>query len=117
MLDDFPQDAWHVQGFPHEDVPVGAEEADERAFLFGGKCGSNAHHFSLGAPRVYKDLIRTFYWLEGPSRPFGVERFFGDFFSDVHELSGGYDRCDVIATLDFALVGMLKGGADGDDPT
>ena len=36
-------------------------------------------------------------------------------FSDAHELFGGYDRCGVITTLDFALVGALKGGADGDD--
>ena len=47
MLDDFTRNAWHVQGFPHKDVSTGAEEADERAFLFGGKHGANAHHFAL----------------------------------------------------------------------
>ena len=38
-------------------------------------------------------------------------------FSDVRELSGGYNRYDVIVALDFALVGTLKGCVDGDDPT
>ena len=66
VLGDFPWDIWHVQGFSHEDVSVGAEEADERAFLFGGERGTNAHHFSLGAPRVYEDFFRAFHWLEGP---------------------------------------------------
>ena len=42
--------------------------------------------------------------------------FFGDLFSDVRELSEGYDFCGVIAALDFALVGALKGAVDGDDP-
>ena len=59
MLDDFPWNAWHVRGFPREDVSIGAEEADERAFLFGGERGTNAHHFSLGAPRVYEDFFRA----------------------------------------------------------
>ena len=56
MLGDFPQNAWHVLGFPHEDVFVAAEEADERAFLFVVERGTNAHHFSHGAP----EAIRTF---------------------------------------------------------
>ena len=117
MLGDFSQNAWHVRGFPCEDVSVGAEEAEERAFLIGGKRGTNAHRFSLGGPRVYKDLLRAFRWLEGPGRPFGVGRFFGDLFSDVCELSRGDDYRSVIAALDLALIGALEGGADGDDST
>ena len=65
MLGDFPRNVWHVRGFPRKDVSVGVEEADERAFLFGGKRGTNAHHFALDAPIVYEDLLRAFRWLEG----------------------------------------------------
>ena len=117
VLGDFPQDAWHVRGFPHEDVSVGAEEANERAFLFEGKHGTNAHHFALSAPEVYEDLFRAFSWLEGSGQCFGVGCFFSDLFSDVHELSGGDDCHGVIAALDLALIGVLEGGADRDDPT
>ena len=64
MLSDFPRNAWHVQGFPCKDVSIGAEEADKRAFLFGGKCGANAHHFALGAAGVYEDLLGALHWLK-----------------------------------------------------
>ena len=57
MLGDFPRDAWHVRGFPRKDVSVGAEEADERAFLFRGKRGANAYRVTLGATRIYEDLF------------------------------------------------------------
>ena len=95
---------------------MGAKEADERAFLFRGKRGTNAHHFALGAPRVYEDLLGALHWLEGPGRPLGVGCFFGDLLPEGREFSRGYDRCGVIAALDFALVGTLNGGANGDDP-
>ena len=101
--------------FPHKDVSIGVEEADERAFLFGGKRGTNAHHLFLGALKVYEDLHRAFQWLEGPSRPLGVEHFLGDLFPDVRGLSRGDDCRGVIAALDLALIGALEGGADGDD--
>ena len=32
------------------------------------------------------------------------------------ELSGGDDCCGMIVALDLALIGVLEGGADGDDP-
>ena len=44
---------YNLGGSATKDVFVVAEEADECAFLFGGKCGTNAYHFALGAPRVY----------------------------------------------------------------
>ena len=47
VLSDFPQHAWLVRGFPREDVSVGAEEADERAFLFGGKRGRLMHMIKM----------------------------------------------------------------------
>ena len=57
MLSDLPWNARHIQGFPRNDVSVSVEEADDRAFLFGGKRGANAHHFALGVTRVYEDLL------------------------------------------------------------
>ena len=114
MLGDFSQNARHVRGFPRKDVFVGA--VDERTFLFGGKCGANAHHFALGAAGVYEDLLRALHWLEGPGRPFGVGCFFGDLLPDGCKLLGGDDCCGVIVALDLALIGTLEGGVDGDDP-
>ena len=57
MLSDLPRNAWHVRGFPRKDVFVVAEEVDERAFLFGGERGTNVYYFTLGAARVYEDLL------------------------------------------------------------
>ena len=116
MLDDFTRNAWHVQGFPCKDVSIGAEEADERAFLFRGKSGTNAHRFALGAPRVYEDLLRAFRWLEGPGRPLGVGGFFADLPLDGGEPSKGDDCYGMTAALDLTLIGALEGHADGDDP-
>ena len=99
-----------------QNVFVVAEKVDERAFLFRGKRGTNAHRFTLDAPRVYEDLLGALHWLEGPSRLLGVACFLGDLLPKVCKFSGGYDHYGVIAALDFTLVGALKGGADGDDP-
>ena len=92
------------------------EEANKRAFLFRGKRGTNAHRFALDAPRVYKDFLGALHWLKGPDRQLGVRCLFGDLLSEGHELCRGDDCCGVIAALNLALVGTLKGGADGDDP-
>ena len=86
MLGDFPRNAWHIRGFPRKDVSVSAEEADERAFLSRGKRGTNVHHFTLGAPRVYEDFFRALCRLERPDRLLGVGRFFGDLLLDCGEL-------------------------------
>ena len=59
MLGDLPQNAWHIRGFPCKDVFVVVEEVDERAFLFGGKRGTNAYRFALGAIEVYEDFLRA----------------------------------------------------------
>ena len=117
MLGDLPQDAWHVRGFPRKDVSVGVEEANEHAFLFGGKHGANAYHFALGAARVYEDLLCALHWLERPSQSLGVGCFFDDLLPDGCKLFRGDDYRDVFAALDLALIGALEGGADGDDPT
>ena len=116
MLGDLPRNARHVRGFPRKDVFVAVEKVDERALLFEGKCGSNAHRFVLGGPRVYEDFLRAFRWLEGPGRPLSVEHFFGDLPLDGGELSESNDCCGMTAALDLRLIGTLEGGADGDDP-
>ena len=64
MLEDFLWNDQHVRGFPRKDVSVGAEEADKRAFLFGGKHGANGHHFAFGAAGVYEDLLGALYRLK-----------------------------------------------------
>ena len=117
MLSDFPQNAWHVRGFPREDVSIGTEEANECAFLFRGERGPNAHHFSLSAPEVYEDFFRALHRLKRPGQPFGVGCFFDDLLPDGRKLFGGDNCCGVIAALDLTLIGALEGGADGDDPT
>ena len=117
MVDNFSRNAWHVQRYPRKDVSVGTEEVSERAFLFRGKCGANAHHFALGATRVYEDLLGALHELETADRPLGVGCFFDDFLPDGRELFGGDDCRGVLRALDLALVGTLEGGADGDDPT
>ena len=116
MLGDFPWNAQHVRGFPRKDVSIGAKEADEHAFLFGGKHGANAYHFAVGATRVYEDFLGALHWLEIPGRPLGVRCFFGDLFPDGRKFLGGDDCRGVIAAFDLTLIGTLEGGADGDDP-
>ena len=54
----------HIQGFPHKDVFVIAEEVDEHAFLFGGERSTNAYSLSLGASGVYEDLLGALGWFE-----------------------------------------------------
>ena len=63
MLSDFSQNVWHVQGSPRKDVSIGVGKVDERAFLFGGKHGADAHHFALGTAGVYEDLLGALYRL------------------------------------------------------
>ena len=111
-----PRNAWHVRGLPRKDVFVATEEVDERAFLFGGKRGTNTYHFSLGAARIYEDLLEALSRLERPGRFLGVGRLFGYLLLEGGEFPGGNDCYGVAATLDLALVGALEGGADGDDP-
>ena len=40
-----------------------------------------------------------------------------DHLLDGGKLSRGDNCCGVTTTLDLTLIGMLEGGADGDDPT
>ena len=93
------------------------EEIDEHTFLFGGKRGANVHQFALGDAGVYEDLLGVLHWLKRPGRPLGVGCFFGDLLLDGRKLLGSDDRRSVFAALDLALVGVLEGGANGDDPT
>ena len=64
MLGDLSWNAWNIQGFPRKDVFVAAEKVDERAFLFGGKRGTNAYHFTLGPTGIYEDPLGALYQFE-----------------------------------------------------
>ena len=44
MLGDLPRDARHVGWLPGKSVLVGAEEVDERVFLFGRQLGADPHN-------------------------------------------------------------------------
>ena len=116
MLGDLPRDARDIRGFPLKDVFVIAEEVNERAFLFGGKRGTNAHHFALGAIEVYEDFLRALGRFKQPGQLLGVGCFFGDLLHEGGEFPGGDDRYGVAATLNLAHISLLEGGAGGDDP-
>ena len=116
MLSDLPWNAWHIRGFPCKDVFVVVEEVDERAFLFKGERGSDAYHFTLEVAGIYEDLFGALYRFERPDRFLSVGCFSGHLFLEGDELFGGNGCRGVAAALDLALVAMLEGGADGDDP-
>ena len=117
MLGDLPRNAWHIRGFAWKDVFVVVEEADERAFLFGGERGTNAYRFTLGAAGIYEDLLGALCRFERPGRFLRVRRSFGDLLLEGGEFPGGDDRGGMAAAFDFALISVTEGGADGDDPT
>ena len=71
VLNDFSRNVWHVQGSPRKDVSIGVEEIGERAFLFGGKHGADAHHFALKATEVYEDLLAPSTGLKDPTDRLG----------------------------------------------
>jgi len=89
MLGDFPWNAWHVGGFPHKDISLGAEEVEECAFLFGGKRGADVHHFVLEAAGVYEDLLDALRGFKRSGRSLGVGCFLGGPLLDDCELLGG----------------------------
>ena len=116
MLGDFSRNAWYIRGSPRKDVSVGTEEVSERAFLFGGKCGANAHHFAFGAARVYEDLLGALYRLKRPRQPLGSGASSMTSSLMATSSSRGNNSRGVFAALDLALVGMLEGDVNGDDP-
>ena len=79
--------------------------------------GANAYHLAVRATEIYQDLFGALHRLKRSDRLLGVGRFFGDLLLDGGELSGGDDCRGVITALGLAFIGMLEGGADGDDPT
>jgi hypothetical protein len=117
MLDDFPWDARHIQGFPHKYVFVCVEKFDEHAFLFGRERGADAYHLALGAVGVYEDLLGALCGLEGPGQLLGVGCFLGSLLRDDRKLLRGDGCRGELATLYLALISMLEGGSNGDDPT
>ena len=116
MLGDLPWDARHIRGSPRKDVFVGAEEVDERAFLFGGERGPDADFSALGATGIQEDLPRAFYRFERSGRLLCVGCPFNDLLPEGGKLFGCDDCGCVSAAFDLALVSALEGGAYGDDP-
>jgi hypothetical protein len=92
------------------------EEVDERAFLFGGVVGTDAQHLAVGVAGVDGDLLGALRGLKGSGLPLGVKRVFGHRLADDRELFQGNGRRGELATLQVALVSVLEGGADGDNP-
>ena len=117
MLGDFPQNSWHVRGFPRKDVSIGAEEVDECAFLLGGEGGADAHHLIRGVVRVDDDLLDVLRRLKGSGRPLHVGCSFSDVLLDRCELLESEGCRSELAALNLALVGPLERSANGDDPT
>jgi hypothetical protein len=78
MLNDFPWNAWHIQGFPHEDAVVRAEEVDERAFLFEGEVSADAQHLIVKTAGVDGDILGALCGLKGSSLPLGVRNIYGE---------------------------------------
>ena len=88
MLGDFPRNPRHIRGFPCEEVSIGVEEVDERAFLLGGEGGADAHHLIGGVVRVDEDLLDVLRRLKGSGRPLHVGRSFSDVLPDGCGLLG-----------------------------
>ena len=88
MLGDFPRNFWHIRGFPREDILIGAEEVDERAFLLWGEGGADAHRLVGGVVGVDKDLLNVLRRLKGSGHLLCVGRSFSDVLPDGYELLG-----------------------------
>ena len=116
VLSNFSRNDWHVRGSPCKDISIGVEEVDERAFLFGGKHGADAHHFALRATGVYEDLLDALRELKGSGQPLGVDFLFDSPFLDEREFLGANDCRGMLTALNLAFISTLEGGADGDDP-
>lgn len=73
MLGDFPWDPWHVRRSPCDDVSVGLEEVNDRAFLFIRQRCPDAS--PLGQVRgVDRYLLHLLGKLEGVSASLGALR-------------------------------------------
>jgi hypothetical protein len=115
MLDDLSRCARHIRGFPHKVILIGAEEVDERTFLFGVERGADSHLLVHGVLRVDENLLHTLRRLKGSGCPIGVRRLLRSFLPDDRKFLGGDDCRGELAALQLALVGALEGGADGTD--
>jgi hypothetical protein len=76
VLGDFPQDARHVRGTPHEHVAIRVEKVNEHCFLFGIQGGANAHDLAVRAARVEGDLLDSLDGFKGAGGPLGVRCLF-----------------------------------------
>jgi hypothetical protein len=115
VLGDLPWNSRNVRGLPSKDIFIGAEEVDERTFLFGGQRGVEPQ---LLVPRplgVEWDFLDILLGLKRPSFAIGVWRFLKDVGPDEGELLRCDDRQVQLATVYLALVGVLVCRPHGDD--
>jgi hypothetical protein len=91
MLGDFSRYARHIRGLPRKDVFIGAEEVDERAFLFGGERSANSHLLVIRVIGVDEGLFDALRRLKGSGGSFEVGRLLQGFLPDDREFLGGID--------------------------
>jgi hypothetical protein len=108
MFGDFPWNAWHIRGFPREDVTVRVEEVDERAFLFGRKVRANAQHLAIEADGIDGDILGVLCGLKGARWPLRVGHLLDCRHRDGGKLLGGDGRGSELAALHFALVRAME---------
>ena len=72
MLGDFSRCPLHIRGLPRENVDVGAEEVDERAYLFGCQTSADPDNFPVGVGHIDRYLLHVVRRLEGADTTLGV---------------------------------------------
>ena len=116
VLGDFPRYAKHVRRTPRKHVGVCTEKVDENDFLFGVEVGADHQCLVVGAVGVERDHLHAFRWFEANCMTFGLWSFSGQGLEPRGEFSRSLDGFSILDALDVALVRVLVGGADGDDP-
>jgi hypothetical protein len=109
--------AHHIRGLPRKDIFIGAEEVDERAFLFRGECGADLHLLVLRVVGVDEDLFDALRGFKGSGGSLEVNRFLRGFLPDDCKFLGGDDHRSELTAFHLTLVGTLERGTDGDNPT
>jgi len=116
VLGDFPRYAWHVRGTPRKHVGICVEKVDEHGFLFGVEVGADRQHLAVGVLWVERDLLRAFRWFEAARMTLGLRGLYGKGLEPRSEFNRTFNGFSILDAFDVALVRVLVGGADGDDP-
>ena len=117
MLGDLPRNAGISKGF-HAKMSLLPRRKSTSALSYSGESVVPMRTvFPSVLPGSMRTSLEPSTGSKDPVDFLGSGTFFGDLLLDGGELSGGYDCCSMIATLDLALIGALEGGANGDDPT